>query len=518
MMNTFKIILLISAVALLPGCKKFLGEEPTKQTTIQNADQLDALLNNATVWAYDGNNGTNGSAGYSTDDTEIPLDAFLANQSGKWTIDNLYYYTFKTDEIIGLASDALWNGEYKKIFTANLILSNLDKVTGGEDQKAEIRATAYFDRAYSYWVLVNHYCLPMTDQNKSTAGLGLPLKLSTDYEEPIARSTIKEVYDLILADLTEAKKTSVDDVNTTLPWRASKKAVEAFLSRYYLFLGNYDESLTHTNNALASSNVVLFDYHTIVAGTPQIYTSPADTIANSEFYDYTAAKYLFWKEFYCPKFSYQSGQWLLPSTALRNLYDPSNDLRFKWLLLPHSNRRFSVTSNNLYRYAFFSDGRYIPTGPSIQEMLLNKAEILARKNNVSDAMDAVNVLRAKRMKNPALLTATSQADAIAKVLEERRRELPFSFRWYDIRRFSVNDYPADDVTITRTFYKVNVGSVDVTSTQTYTLAPGSKRYAVPINGVEIMASKNEIIQNTYRVTPGSSNPKLPAAPTPNTSR
>jgi len=97
----------------------------------------------------------------------------------------------------------------------------------------------------------------------------------------------------------------------------------------------------------------------------------------------------------------------------------------------------------------------------------------------------------------APLTATTQADAIVKVLEERRRELPFSIRWYDIRRFSVNDYPADDVTVTRTFYKVNVGAVDLTSTQTYSLAPGSKRYAVPINGVEIMASKNIIGQNGY---------------------
>ena len=39
-------------------------------------------------------------------------------------------YTFKTDEIIGLSADPVWNGEYKKIFTANLVLSNLDKVTG----------------------------------------------------------------------------------------------------------------------------------------------------------------------------------------------------------------------------------------------------------------------------------------------------------------------------------------------------------------------------------------------------
>ena len=496
-MKLLKLLFFIGGFLSISGCKKYLEEEPTKQSTIQTADQLEALINNATFFAYDGNNGTNGSAGYSTDDTEIPMDAFAANPSGKWTIDNLYYYTFKTDEIIGLASDPVWNGEYKKIFTANLILTNLDKVTGGAALKSELKADACFIRAYAYWILVNHFCLPLTSANKDQKGLGLPLKKTTDYAESFDRATLKETYDFIEADLAEAKKTTRDDVDRLLPWRVSKKGIEAFLSTYYLFLGNYDESLVHTNNALASVSTTLFDFHTIIAGTPASYTAPVATIAYSEFNDYTAAKHLNWKEFYFPRFSYQSGQWLIPSTGLRNLYDQANDLRFKWLFLANSNRRFTIVSHNLYRYAFFYDGRYTPSGPSVSEMLLNKAEILARKNDIPGALTAVNLLRAKRMNVAAPLTATTQADAIVKVLEERRRELPFSIRWYDIRRFSVNDYPADDVTVTRTFYKVNVGAVDLTSTQTYSLAPGSKRYAVPINGVEIMASKNIIGQNGY---------------------
>jgi starch-binding outer membrane protein, SusD/RagB family len=497
-MRLSKLILFIVAVLSLAGCEKYLKEEPTRQsTTAQTADQLEALINNATFFAYDGNAGTNGSAGYSTDDTEIPMDAFAANTGGKWSVDNLYFYTFKTDEIIGLSGDPVWTGEYKKIFTANLILSNLDKATGDAALKSELRADAYLIRAYCYWVLANHFCLPMTDENKNKPALGLPLKLTTDYEEPFARATIKETYDQILSDLNEAKKTSKDDVDPLKPWRVSKKGVEAFLSRYYLFLGNYDESLLHTNNALGSTNVSLFDYHNIVAGTQQNYTSPTATIVNSEFYDYPAAKYLFWKEFYFPRFSYQSSQWLIPSTSLRSSYDQANDLRFKWLMLPNGGRRFGIVSHNLYRYSFFSDGRYIPSGPTIQEMLLNKAEILARKNNITEAMATVNLLRAKRLNVAAPLSATTQADAITKVLGERRRELPFSFRWYDIRRFSVNDYSGDDVTVTHTFFKLDAGSVDVSTTQTYTLAPGSMRYAVPINGVEIMASQSQIEQNKY---------------------
>jgi starch-binding outer membrane protein, SusD/RagB family len=501
-MKILKLLILITIFLGFTGCEKFLAEEPLKQTSIQTADQLEALINNAQQFAYDGTpgiGGQNGSAGYSTDDTEIPLQDFRNYPSGKWTIDNLYFYTFKTDEIIGLSSDNVWNGEYKKIFTANLILESLSKVTGTDSVKNELRADAHFIRAYAYWVLVNHFCLPYKNDIKDVAGLGLPLKQTTNYEESFTRATLKETYDFIEADIAEAKKTIRDDVDLTKPWRVSKKAVEAFQSRFYLFLGNYDESLIHTNNALASANAVLVDFHTIVAGTPANYTSPTATLAYSELNDWQANKHLYWKEFYYPHYSYQSSQWLLPSTALRSLYDQSNDLRFKWFMIPNSNRRFTILSNppGLYRYTVFFDGRYIPTGPTVAEMLLNKAEISARKGDVAGAMTAINTLRAKRMNTAAPLTATDQADAILKVLEERRRELPFSFRWYDIRRFSVNDYPADDVTVTHTFFKVNVGSVDTTVTQNYTLAPGSKRYAVPINGVEIMASKNEITQNQY---------------------
>lgn len=70
-------------------------------------------------------------------------------------------------------------------------------------------------------------------------------------------------------------------------------------------------------------------------------------------------------------------------------------------------------------------------------------------------------------------------------------------RWYDIRRFSINDYAADDVTVTRDFFQVNAGSIDINTPKTYTLPVGSKRYALPINGIEIDASRGQIKQNEY---------------------
>jgi hypothetical protein len=61
----------------------------------------------------------------------------------------------------------------------------------------------------------------------------------------------------------------------------------------------------------------------------------------------------------------------------------------------------------------------------------------------------------------------------------------------------VNDYPGDDVTVQHTFFKVGVGVVDLDVIENYVLPVGSKRYAVPINGVEMDASHGQIQQNLY---------------------
>ncbi len=479
----------------LASCQRYLEKEPKVQTDIQTADQLEALLNNPTggpIFAYDGANST---AAYSTDDTEISTDLYKTNPTAIG-VANLYYYVFDVDNIVGASSDGLWNNEYKKIFTANVVLANVDKVTGGQDQKNRIKADAYFGRAYSYWSLVNYYCLPYADANMKS--VGLPLKKTTEYTESLKRATLQETYDFILSDIAAAQAlVSSGDVQASLRWRVTKPAIDAFLSRYYLFTGDYDKSLQYANTALTSTVAKLVDYNTITAGTTATYTNPAASLKYSALNDWTAAQFLYWNEFYYTRFTYTSAQWWMPSTNLLSLYDTANDLRYQLLMIPNGGRRFSVVTPSTYRYSFFNDGRYLPTGPTAAEVLLNKAEASARKGDVATALTAVNLLRAKRLKTYVALTATDKADALTKILQERRRELPFSFRWWDIRRFSVNDDPSDDVVVTRTFFKLVAGIFDVNTTQTYTLPLKGRRYMVPINGVEIGASQGQIEQNTY---------------------
>ena len=138
------------------------------------------------------------------------------------------------------------------------------------------------------------------------------------------------------------------------------------------------------------------------------------------------------------------------------------------------------------------------------EMLLTKAECEARLGKVSEAMNTVNRLRAARIDNTAPasvvnLTATSQEEAVKKILEERRRELPFVRRFQDIRRLNTNNESYDDPgTLTKQFYAFTLTNIDKSTKKTYTLEKNSDRYACPLPETEFAVSDYAIDQNLYQ--------------------
>jgi len=133
-------------------------------------------------------------------------------------------------------------------------------------------------------------------------------------------------------------------------------------------------------------------------------------------------------------------------------------------------------------------------------MYLIKAECMARNGDINGALTAVNVLRAKRIRPGALvnLTAANQSEAITKILQERRREIPFVQRWFDLRRYNNNSDPNDDVIVTKQFYPITISGPDVTKPiQTYQLEKNSRKYALPIHNNELISGRGKLLQNIY---------------------
>ncbi len=521
-----KILNILLLLFILPSCSKiddFLDERPSKSTSkpLETVEELDGILGAYSSFY------TESSATLFAGHDDFGLikeihDSYAGIYGGTSMAYHFYpaVWDIKNLEISG---DKGWAESWSKIFKANMVLNNIDNVKGSESLKADLKAEAHFIRAYEMYMLANVFCLPYTNFNKSNKDeLGLPLKQSTSFEESVERKTIEETYKFIEADLQEALKITTPLIRQSdgvlRAWRGNKTGVKAFAARYYLYQGDYEQALHYANLALGEYNT-LVDYnlnsknggmtwglpkaYTINQGTPQQQTVtlkyPYGHDNQSDPTDRMA-----WKEHLYMRFMYNGSWWFIPSRELLALYDQNYDRRYEYNYVQgYSYDRGCVKPAYSYPgyIRFFKDN--LPSGPTVAEMYLIKAECHARLNQILEAQTAVNTLRAKRINNSAPanvinLSFSNKADAIKKILEERRRELAFVQRWYDIRRLNNNDDPNDDVVMTKTFYGYNSSSIlNNEGLKIYTLPKDSRRFATPIPYTDIVAGHGVLKQNTY---------------------
>jgi len=496
-----KIILIAGLFLSVTSCSDFLEELPTRGTDepVQRLEQLVALLDAPTFTER-----FRFTCLVGTDNFELPRDLWRAFPAS-WGPAALPFYTFQVEGVATRPSDMFWNDLYAEMFRANLILENVDYVSGDADLRAQVRAEAYFLRAYLNFTLANKYILPYHPDNHNE--LGLPRKISTSPEEDFSRMTLRETWDLIEEDLERALMVRGSSPNTT--HRANNRAtVNALVSRVMLHKGDWDRVITASEYALNNSGIVqLKDYAVLgYAGNIGIFANPPDTIGWSEVRDWSTPQFFNWQEFFYVRVSFFNVGRLVASPSLLASFNREHDLRYRWFF-QNTTRDWGTTEfrdrDDIRIFTFgFSNLSFMPAGISIQEVMLNKAEALVRRSSpdVGAAMALVNELRAHRMApHPErTLTAASPDEALLYVLAERRRELPFTHRWGDIRRFAFTPTTIDDVVVTREFYEVRPdGTVNTSVIKTYTLPLRSRRYAVPINETEIINSRGRLVQNIY---------------------
>lgn len=406
-----------------------------------------------------------------------------------------------------------WTTEWKKIFIANMVLENLDRVEGSIETKEQLRAEAHFIRAYSYFKLADVYCLPYNQSTKNE--MGLPIKKSTSFEEPIERASLESTWDMMKEDmeiaLTLEKEFGTFQGQKKI-WRASTVSVNAFAARFYLTLNDYEKAEEYADLALSEYSY-LRNYNTDM----RYSDLPTQvTIFNPEpenvdiLYPYTHDQQNIptdkfeWGESYYYRFL-TNGSWnYYPSQELLNLYDQDNDLRYKYHIVENYSYARGIVdppySQPGYIFFFKSD---ILSGPSVPEMLLIKAEAQTRQGRWNEGLTTVNILRNARMDQSApstliQLNATTQDEALVKILEERRREMPFVSRWHDVRRYNNNETGIDDVEMTKIFYPYNASIILKNDAPIlYTLEKNSRRFANPIPEQELLTSDWIIKQNTY---------------------
>ena len=485
------LLALITTVAL-SSCDDYLDTIPSKgnNEVLNNSAQVEALLGNSSIF------NTPVNCLFSASDDE-GMGTDIADMYGYVSENILNEMTWNTnDNEVNTFGDGAWDAEYNKVFTANLIINQIDEVKDlSPENRTEYLAQAHLMRAMAMWALVNSYCLPYSEKTLSEPGL--PLKKTNSYEEPVPRATVKETYDFILADLNEAMKTHNQTIGERR-WWVSQPAVKAMMARYYLFTQDYDKAAQYAKEALESSAAELQDYNELGFEPSEVSLDGVQQIVNySELYRYSDSEQANYEENYLSEY-FTHNEDLIPSESLKALYDQENDLRYKQFF-----NKYALWSSGIgglgddMTYNKFS--HKTQAGPTVAEMLLTEAEALARTGQWQEAMRYVNELREKRYVKGSdfTLTADNQEDAIKKIIDERHREMPFLMRWYDIRRLGFNDVEYDDVSVEHVFYDVSNNNYDPSTIYKYILPSGSARCAHPLSIVEINRSNGQIKQNEY---------------------
>ncbi len=490
-------IVMALAMAGLSSCSDYLDKTPSKSsnTPVSTAANLLAVYDYVTNRYC-----TNYFATYSTDDADIPQEMYKSAPS---TFDINYVvsnYAHFRDGIINNSYDGLWSSEYNRIYKANLMISSASEVSGTQEELNEALSCAYFMRAYSFFELATFYCQPWSETNKDE--LGIPLRMGLSFDENISRGTLEQTYNQIFADLKASEEHAVYDAVPSMPWRVSKCAINALYARIYLARGEFDKALEYANKTLTNAPA-LYDFNQFTYKTPVTHYSATDfwpelDVNYCETDGWNMNKILYnYSEWIYPDLAEVRTQMTYPSKQLMNLYDHTNDLRFRYYYVEHGTRRMQSIKYDGYRYDPWNDGRYLTSGLTTAEMLLIKAESQVRLGQWQEGLATLTPLREARYEHgtATALTANNQEEALQTVLQERRREMPFYFRFGDIKRFAITPDTSDNVTVTHEFFDMSVTKVNTDSPKTYVIPGNSKCWAMPIFQTEINSAHGAIEQN-----------------------
>lgn len=257
--NTYTKVILIAMALVFTSCEDYVDVDPQNTLNAEDAYNTHDKVLGALNGAY---NSTSSSSLLGGD---LIFVSELLGADGKITFNGTFDGPRQiiNKQILTNNStvNTLFNAAYTAINNANIVLENLDVVSDAERDR--VRGEALFIRAYMHFELVKFFAKPYSDGNAATNnGVVIRTEASSFNGPDLAddcrpRNSVQEVYDLVIADLTEAA-TLVNDNNGVY---ADKSTVNTILSRVYLQTGNFAGARDAANTAIQlSGNDLTFNY------------------------------------------------------------------------------------------------------------------------------------------------------------------------------------------------------------------------------------------------------------------
>ncbi len=348
----------------------------------------------------------------------------------------------------------VWKGYYKALKNVNFFIKQAEslKLEGEEAAALEIyKGNAHFIRAYYYLNLAIRYGNPY-NASSASSDLSVPLVTEYDVNAKPARATNEEVYKFILAEIDLAKGLLGGVEGKPMASEITKDAVVALEARTKLYMsdwaGAYAAAIKLVNSgtyplvsATEESFVNMWQNDNSTEEILQMYVSKPDELPNTiGGFGADASKHV------CRP-DWLPSQWVIDlykdTDLRRNVYfDPNQITEFGGLFYKNisvmskfkGNPALAATEDDPV-WGYIPDGRQAPKVFRIAEMYLIAAEagFEAKKG---DAVDYLNKLRSSRGLEAV---ASSGAQLLSDIREERTRELAFEgFRLWDLRRWGMS--------------------------------------------------------------------------------
>lgn len=402
--------------------------------------------------------------------------------------------------------DITWRKLYNHIGYLNVILSQVKEFTSDpEIMRRRIIGEAQFLRAFNYYTLVNMYANPYVKETASKDD-GVPLKLTEEIEDKyFGRNSVAEVYEQIVADLKFAAE-NLKGIQQATVYRVNEAAVRTFLSRVYLYMGEYQLAWDECEKVL-KLGAPLRDMNNLNLSDK----APVGGVASKVDYMNTVES---------PEIMFTQGSngmnlLMVDNSSTAGLYRASDeliDLYTKYAADGVSDLRLNgyfskVVKNLSYRFSRKTSG-ILNEITTFDCCLIRSAEVFLNKAEAEVMLDgdAVSTLKAFMPyryagKLPAIEGLTGK-ELMAFVREERRRELCFeSQRWFDLRRYAVSPKYPETKPIRHAVYSPGEQATSSAIYDgTYVLETYEKEtaYVMPIPGYEITFNRGAMVDNPER--------------------
>ena len=438
----------------MQSCKKMDVFPTDKMTTGSIANSSDGILN-VTNGNYAMFKDVLTFNGFKDDNNNylrqyFQMSTFAADNivNAQRTEDPLWFSFTYTHSPSQANARYFWYVSYKIINGANTIIDILKSKKDNNAFSKQLEGENYFIRAFCTFNLVRFYAKPYINGNPAT-NPGVILRESASEPGAKARASVKETYDFVLNDLKKAATLMNHPRGKAF---ASKEAAWALLSRVYLNMGDYDNTIAYSDSVINSGKFTLETsasfptYFANALSRPETIWAVAFTPADNRGKFGSIASMLYsdgnsgWGEEFASK-------------SLRDVMSKHlNDVRWDYIDTLYTNNGSIATKNGIQVFYItkfsFQDGDPNLASPvmfRLAEMYLNRAEANAQKGNVSAALSDVNEIRKNRGLQDALYTSVPAGKTILDVvLEERRIELAFEGpRLFDLlrnKRNIVRDY------------------------------------------------------------------------------